>query len=128
MNSRAFYSFYVFVLLVFIALAVGKYFSRVGRDQHQGISCHIEMQMEMFANDLSQLTKACLRQYDLKQCQELSFELNGYQMQSFVHHCKNDVCILDVVIEYISPLSLLPLRYTNRTIWNLKNLKQSGAD
>lgn len=128
MNSKAFYSFYVFVLLVFIALAVSKYFSRVGRDQDKTTSHHIEMQMEIFANDLLQLTKACLKQYGLNKCQELSFDLNNYQMQSFIHHCKNDVCVLDIVIETISPLSSLPVRYTNRVIWNLKNFKQSGAD
>lgn len=127
MNSRGFYSFYVFVLIVFIALALTGYFSSFGRAKIDKSQDHILMQMEIFSKDLLNLGKECVKKYSLNQCQVLFFDLEGYMLKFFIQQCQEEICLVDVLIERLSPFSSLPMRYSRREIWNLKNLKKSRA-
>lgn len=128
MKSRGFYSFYVFVLVAFIGLAIFGYFAGIGRSKTEGAMDHMAIQMEIFASNLSDLGKACLKKYSLSQCQQLEFDLNGYRALFVLSHCKEDVCVADLLVEKISPLDSNLLRHTKREIWNLKNLKQSAPN
>lgn len=123
MNSRGFYSFYVFVLIVFVGMAIAGYFSRTGRISEDRAHNHIAMQMEIISSDLFDLGKACLKKNSFKRCQSLKLSLEGYSASLLINQCQEEACIVDVWVEKISPLSSLPLRYTKREIWNLKNLK-----
>lgn len=121
--SKGFYSFYVFVLLLFIGLAIGQYFSLGGREQSSKIKRHIEIQMKIYASNLLDLGKSCVRRYPISSCKRLHFDFDGYQGEFFMSSCKKQICIIDLALETISPLDSSLIRYTQRAIWDLNNLK-----
>ncbi|WP_027327193.1 hypothetical protein [Helicobacter pametensis] len=114
-----FYSFYVFVLMAFIVLAIGMHFAKKGRELSEGVQTHLSIQMEILSHDLSNLGKTCIRRYGIDACRVLEFELEGYWMKFFLSSCEDRVCLVDFAIERISPLDSLLVRHTRREIWRL---------
>lgn len=127
MLSRGFYSFYVLVLLVFIGMGIWGFYVWRGREEDFKAQEHLNIQLRIYARNLSDFGKVCLRQYSLEQCKNLYFDFEGYQAHLSLSSCKQDICVMDLSIEVISPLNSQLLRYTQRAIWDLKNLKQSRA-
>lgn len=127
MLSRGFYSFYVLVLLVLIGMGIWGFYVWRGREEDFKAQEHLNIQLRIYARNLSDFGKVCLRQYSLEQCKNLRFDFEGYQAYLSLSSCKQDICVMDLSIEVISPLNSQLLRYTQRAIWDLKNLKQSRA-
>lgn len=127
MLSRGFYSFYVLVLLVFIGMGVWGFYTWKGRGEDFKIQEHLRIQLGIYAKNLSNFGKICLSQYSLDTCKNLSFDFEGYQAHFTLSSCKKDLCVMDLSIEVISPLNSQLLRYTQRAIWDLKNLKKGAA-
>lgn len=121
MFSKGFYSFYVFVLLIFIALAINRYFSMNGRALGYESRNHMQIQMTIYASNLIELGKNCLRNYSVQSCKHLKFDFEGYHSQ-FFSLCQENACVIDVVIESRSILDSNPMRYTQRAIWNIEAL------
>lgn len=128
MLSRGFYSFYVLVLVLFIGMGIWGFYSWRGRVENLEVQTHFLIQSKIYSKNLIELGKLCLRRYSLEKCKNLSFNFEGYQAHFMLSSCSRDVCMMDVSIEVISLLNSQALRYTQRAIWDLKNLKQSGAD
>lgn len=127
MLSRGFYSFYVLILLIFIGMGVWGFYTSKGRGEDFKVQEHLSIQLSIYAKNLSDLGKLCLMQYPLDHCKDLSFDFEGYQASFALSSCKKDLCVMDLSVETISPLNSQLLRYTQRGIWDLKNLKQGAT-
>lgn len=123
MLSRGFYSFYVLVLLVFIGMGVWGFYTWRGREEDLKVQEHLMIQLRIYSKDLMEFGKVCLRRYSLNECKNLSFDFEGYQAHFVLSFCAKKLCVVDASIETISPLNSQPLRYTQRAIWDLNNLK-----
>lgn len=128
MFSKGFYSFYVLILLVFIGMGVWGFYTWRGRGENFKAQEHLGIQLRIYAKNLSDFGKLCLRRYSLNDCKKLSFDFEGYQAHFALSSCVKDLCVVDLSIETISPLNSQPLRYTQRAVWDLKNLKRSRSD
>lgn len=122
--SKGFYSFYVFVLLVFVSLAIVQYFSLEGRDQSHSVKKHIEVQMKIYASNLLDFGKSCVRKHSISSCKNLNFDFDGYRAQFFISSCEGRICLIDLVLETQHMLDSNPIRYTQRLIWDMGNLQK----
>lgn len=111
---KGFYSSFFFALLVGVSIAVGIFYELDARSSKT--MEHYYYQLNLYDEGVSKIMKACLVKYSPKECQELSFKLEGYEILLTLTPQDSQSFLLDSVVQTQSLLNGQVLRKVSRRV------------
>lgn len=111
---KAFFAFYALIVLVGIGSLIGFWYESKGRAYELQNTWHFYNQMQLYEKSLLSLSKTCLQKYGIEQCSFLQFSLGIYQAKIELKEIEEKVVQVDILLEFLHPLSGMLLRSNYR--------------
>lgn len=111
---RAFFAFYALIATVGIGSLIAFWYESKGKVIEGKNTWHFYHQMQLYEKSLLSLSKTCLQKYGIEKCSFLQFDLKEYKAKIEMRELKNQSVQVDILIEFIHPLSGMLLRSNYR--------------